>query len=168
MFLKDSIFDFDKGAIESVIGRLLVENKKTISFAESCSGGMISAAVTNVSGSSSYFKGSVVVYSNYLKIKLLSVKEETLADYGSVSSETAKEMAEGILRLSGSDYAFSTTGIAGPCGSTKEKPIGLVYVGFADKNKAESFKFNFSGTRLEVRKKTVDAVLDLLRRRLIA
>jgi len=165
--LKDNIFGFDNDTIESVIGCLLLENKKTISFAESCSGGMIAAAVTNVPGSSLYFKGSTVVYSNSLKMKLLNVKEKTLADYGAVSGETAKEMAAGILRLSGTDYALSTTGIAGPHGSTKEKPVGLVYVGFADKNKTESFKFTFSGIRMEIRKKTVNTVLDLLRRRLI-
>ncbi|GMO64997.1 MAG: hypothetical protein Nk1A_1960 [Endomicrobiia bacterium] len=166
--LKDNIFVFDKDTIESLVGRLLLENKKTISFAESCSGGMIAAAVTNVSGSSSYFKCSVVAYSNNLKMKLLNVKEKTLADHGAVSGEIAKEMVEGVLRLSGSDYAFSTTGIAGPHGNTKEKPVGLVYVGFADKNKTENFKFNFNGTRTEIRKKTVNTVLNLIARRLIA
>ena len=166
--LKDNIFGFDGDTIEFVTGRLLLENKKTISFAESCSGGMIAATVTNVPGSSLYFKGSVVVYSNNLKMKLLNVKEKTLVNYGAVSSEIAKEMVESILRLSGSDYAFSTTGITGPHGNTKGKPVGLVYVGFADKNKTESFKFNFNGTRTEIRKKIVNTVLDLMRRRLIA
>ncbi|BAV58612.1 putative competence-damage inducible protein [Endomicrobiia bacterium] len=166
--LKDNIFGFDNDTLASVAGRLLLENKKTVSFAESCTGGNIAAAITDIPGSSLYFKSSVVTYSNESKMKLLGVKEETLTNFGAVSKETVKEMAEGVLKLSDSDYAFSVTGIAGPIGGTKKKPVGLVYIGSADKKKTESFKFNFSGTRKDIRKRTVNTALDLLRRKLIA
>lgn len=165
--LKDNIFGSDNDTLASVAGRLLLENKKTVSFAESCTGGNIAAAITDIPGSSLYFKSSVVTYSNESKIKLLGVKEETLTNFGAVSKETAKEMAEGVLKLSDSDYAFSATGIAGPGGGTKEKPIGLVYIGSADKEKTESFRFNFNGTRKDIRKRTINTVLDLLRRKLV-
>jgi nicotinamide-nucleotide amidase len=165
--LKDNIFGSDNDTLASVAGQLLFENKKTVSFAESCTGGNIAAAITAIPGSSLYFKSSVVTYSNESKTKLLGVKEETLTNFGAVSQETAKEMAEGILKLSDSDYAFSVTGIAGPYDGTKENPVGLVYVGFADKEKTESFKFNFNGTRKDIRKRAVNTVLDLLRRKLI-
>ncbi|GHT58977.1 hypothetical protein AGMMS49950_02630 [Endomicrobiia bacterium] len=161
--LKDNIFGSDSDTLAFVVGRLLIEKKKTVSFAESCTGGKIAATITDVPGSSLYFKSSVVAYSNESKIKLLGVKKETLSSFGAVSKETAKEMAKGVLKLSGSDYAFSATGIAGP-GGTKEKPVGLVYIGFADKKKTESFKFNFNGTRKDIRERTVNTVLDLLRR----
>jgi nicotinamide-nucleotide amidase len=165
--LKDNIFGSDNDTLASVAGQLLLENKKTVSFAESCTGGNIAAAVTDIPGSSLYFKSSIVAYSNESKIKLLGVKKETLTNFGDVSKETAKEMAEGVLKLSDSNYAFSVTGIAGPNDGIKEKPVGLVYIGSADKEKTESFKFNFNGTRTDIRKRTVNTVLDLLRRKLI-
>jgi nicotinamide-nucleotide amidase len=165
--LKDNIFGSGDDTLASVAGQLLLENKKTVSFAESCTGGNIATAITDIPGSSLYFKSSVVTYSNESKMKLLGVKEKTLTNFGAVSKETAKEMAEGVLKLSDSDYAFSTTGIAGPGDGTKEKTVGLVYVGFADKKKTESFKFNFNGTRKDIKKRTVNTVLDLLRRKLI-
>jgi nicotinamide-nucleotide amidase len=165
--LKDNIFGFGNDTLASVAGQLLLENKKTVSFAESCTGGDIAAEVTEIPGSSLYFKSSVVAYSNESKIKLLGVKEKTLTNFGAVSKETAEEMAKGVLNLSGSDYAFSVTGITGPGGGTKEKPVGLICIGFANKEKTESFKFKFNGTRKDIRKRTVNTVLDLLRRKLI-
>ncbi|MDR3253836.1 MAG: competence/damage-inducible protein A [Endomicrobium sp.] len=165
--LKDNIFGAGDDTLASVVKQMLFRKKKTISFAESCTGGMIAAAITDIPGSSLYFKSSVVAYSNESKIKLLNVKEDTLMNFGAVSKETAKEMAEGVLKLSNSDYAFSATGIAGPAGGAEEKPVGLVYIGFADKYKTEIFKFNFSGTRKDIRKKTVNTVLDLFRRKLL-
>jgi nicotinamide-nucleotide amidase len=165
--LKDNIFGSDNDTLASVVGQLLLENKKTVSFAESCTGGNIATAITDIPGSSLYFKSSVVTYSNESKIKFLGVKEETLMIFGAESKETAKEMAEGVLKLSDSDYAFSVTGIAGPGDDTKEKPIGIVYIGSADKEKTESFKFSFNGTRKDIRKRTTNTVLDLLRRKLI-
>jgi nicotinamide-nucleotide amidase len=165
--LKDNIFGYNDDSLASVVGKLLIQKRKIISFAESCTGGKIASAITDIAGSSLYFKSSVVTYSNESKLKILGVKEETLKKFGAVSEETAKEMARGILNLSGSDYAFSVTGIAGPGGCSKDKPVGLVYVGFADNKKAESFKFNFVGTRKDIRDKTVNTVLDCLRKKLI-
>jgi len=166
--LQDNVLGADGDTTASVVGRLLLENKKTVSFAESCTGGMIASAATDIPGSSLYFKGSVVAYSNDFKMKLLGVRKETLKSFGAVSGQTAEEMAAGVLKLSGSDYALSATGIAGPLGSTKEKHIGLVYIGLACKNKTESFRFNFHGARIDIRKRAANTALDLLRRKLIA
>jgi nicotinamide-nucleotide amidase len=165
--LKENIFGYNEDTLASVVGKLLIQKKKTVSFAESCTGGKISATITDIAGSSLYFKSSVIAYSNKSKIKILGVKEETLKSFGAVSEETAKEMAHGILNLSESDYAFSVTGIAGPSGSSKDKSVGLVYVGFADIKKTESFKFNFIGTREDIRNKIVNTVLDCLRKKLL-
>jgi nicotinamide-nucleotide amidase len=165
--LKDNIFGYNDDTLASVVGKLLIQKRKTISFAESCTGGKIASAITDIGGSSLYFKSSVVTYSNESKFKILGVKEETLKEFGAISEEIAKEMARGILNLSGSDCAFSVTGIAGPGGGSKSKPVGLVYVGFADNKKTESFKFNFIGTRKVIRDKTVNTVLDLLRKKLL-
>jgi nicotinamide-nucleotide amidase len=165
--LEDNIFGCDNDTLASVVGRFLLKKNKTIAFAESCTGGKIAAAITDIAGSSLYFKSSVVTYSNEAKTKILGVKEETLKKFGAVSEETAKEMVEGILKLSGSDYALSVTGVAGPGGATKEKPIGLVYIGFADKKKTECFKFNFNGTRESIRERSVNTALDLLRKKIV-
>jgi nicotinamide-nucleotide amidase len=165
--LKNDIFGTNNDTLASIVGKYLVEKKKTVSLAESCTGGKVAAAITDIAGSSLYFKSSVVAYSNESKIVILNVKKETLESFGAVSKETAKEMANGSLKLSNSDYAISITGITGPNGATEGKPVGLVYIGFADKNKTECFKFNFSGTRKDIRKKIVDTTLDFLRRKLI-
>lgn len=165
--LKDNIFGYNEDTLASVVGKLLSDKGKTVSFAESCTGGKIASAVTDIAGSSLYFKNSVVTYSNESKIKLLGVKKETLKNFGAVSGETAEEMASGVLNLAASDYAVSVTGIAGPGGGSKFKPVGLVYAGFADINKTESFRFNFTGTRKDIRDKTVNTVLNMLRKKLL-
>ncbi|MDR3111748.1 MAG: competence/damage-inducible protein A [Elusimicrobiota bacterium] len=165
--LKENIFGYGNETLASVVGKLLTTAKKTISFAESCTGGLISSALTDVPGSSLYFKNSIISYSNFAKIKILGVKEGTILNTGAVSEETAKEMAVGVLKLSESDYALSATGIAGPSGGTKEKPIGLVCIAFADKKKCEAFKFNFTGTRDNIRERTVVTALDIIRRRIL-
>jgi nicotinamide-nucleotide amidase len=162
--LKDNIFGTDGDTLANVVGRLLIKSRKTVAFAESCTGGMVAATTTEVPGSSFYFKTSVIAYSNSSKIKLLNVKKATLINFGSVSKETAEEMAKGILKFSGSDLGFSVTGIAGPDRITENKPIGLVYIGFASKNTIKSFKFKFGGTRKEIRKKITNTVLNLLRK----
>ncbi|MDR0724284.1 MAG: competence/damage-inducible protein A [Endomicrobium sp.] len=162
--LKDNIFGFNDETLEAVVGKLLTAKKKTISFAESCTGGKLSSAITDVAGSSLYFKNSLVTYSNESKIKLLGVKEDTINNFGTVSEQTAKEMAESVLKLSNTDYALSITGIVGPSGATKEKPIGLVYISLADKKKTKTFKFIFNGSREQIRNNTVNTSLDLIRR----
>ena len=141
---------------------LLQENNLTISTAESCTGGMIGACLTSISGISSYYGYGFVTYSNEAKNRLIGVKEDTLLSCGAVSSNVALEMAEGALKISGADIAVSATGIAGPGGGTKEKPVGLVYIGFASKTKRDFKKLNLSGDREEVRLATVKNVLEMI------
>ena len=123
------IYDVDSPSVEHSLVKLLVERKKTIATCESCTGGLVSAAITAVPGSSGVFGFGICTYANEAKMRLVGVKEETLKQYGAVSEQTAMEMADGIRRLSGSDIALSLTGIAGPGGGTEEKPVGLVYLG---------------------------------------
>lgn len=117
---------------EDKIGKLLHERNKTVAVTESCTGGLVSSFLTDVSGSSEYILANFVTYSNEAKNKYLGVNSETLEKYGAVSEETAKEMAEGLLRVSGCDFAVATTGIAGPTGGSAEKPVGLMYIGLTD------------------------------------
>lgn len=137
----------------------LIEHKITIATAESCSGGKIAAAITDVPGASEIFGYGMVTYSNDAKIKILGVKEETLAAHGAVSPETAYEMAAGLKRVSGADVAVSVTGIAGPGGGSPEKPVGLVYMGIAYGNDVFVKKNLFQGERDEVRLQTVETAL---------
>lgn len=165
--LKNNVFGFGDDTLALVVGKLLMDKKKTISFAESCTGGKLASAITAIVGSSLYFKNSLVTYCNESKIKILGVKENTINTFGAVSEETSREMAEAVLKLSNTDYALSVTGIAGPGGATKEKPVGLVYISIADKKEIETFKFIFNGSREQVRNITVNTSLDLVRRRLV-
>ncbi len=140
----------------------LEENNLKVATAESCTGGMIGAALTSVSGVSSYYGFGVVTYANEAKEKLLGVSHATLEAVGAVSPETACEMAQGALKLSDADIAISVTGIAGPHGGTVEKPVGLVYIGIARKGvEPVAYKNNFSGGREEVRTQTVIKALEL-------
>lgn len=123
------VYDVDSKSIEHSLVKLLLEKKKTISTCESCTGGLVSAALTEVPGSSEIFGFGICTYANEAKMKLVGVKEETLRAYGAVSEQTAMEMADGVRKLSGSDIALSLTGIAGPGGGSDEKPVGLVYLG---------------------------------------
>ena len=166
--LGDNVFGYGSDGLSEAVGKLLIESRKTVSFAESCTGGLISKKLTDASGSSVYFKSSVVTYSNEAKMKFLGVKEETLSSSGAVSEETAKEMAEGSLNVAGSDYAVASTGIAGPGGITKDKPAGLVFIAIASKKSSEVFKYNFFGSRKDVRDRAANTALDLLRRKLIS
>lgn len=117
---------------------LLKQQNKTLTTAESCTGGLLSAAITSVSGSSAVFELGFVTYANRIKAEFLGVKEETLAAYGAVSEQTAREMAEGALVKAKADIAVSITGIAGPDSDGTEKPVGLVYIGLAQKNRETS------------------------------
>lgn len=166
--LGDNVFGYGNDELSDAVGRLLTENRKTISLAESCTGGLMAKKLTDAAGSSAYFKNSFVTYSNESKTKCLGVKEETLLTYGAVSAETAKEMAEGALGFAESDYAVSVTGIAGPGGATKEKPAGLVYIGIASKKETLIFRYNFPGGRGEVRNRAADTALDLLRKKILS
>jgi PncC family amidohydrolase len=137
------IYSTDLNELEETIGKLLKEKGLTIATAESCTGGLVAARLVNVSGSSEYFKGSVVAYSNEVKQNLLKVNPQTLEKYGAVSAQTAKEMAEGVKTLLNTDIGISTTGIAGPSGGTVEKPVGLTYFGITIKDRTEVFKYVF-------------------------
>jgi nicotinamide-nucleotide amidase len=125
------IYGFDDEEMESVVVRLLAGRKKTLALAESCTGGCIANRVTNVPGASAVFPGGFVTYSNDVKEKFLGVRAETLAAHGAVSEAVACEMAEGARQQTGADFALAVTGIAGPDGGTKEKPVGTVFIGLA-------------------------------------
>lgn len=141
---------------------LLKKHNLTISTAESCTGGLIASAITDVSGASGFFGTGVVTYSNDAKMKLIGVKKETLDQYGAVSEQTASQMAEGVLKLGDSDVSVAVTGIAGPTGGTAEKPVGLVYIGVSGKYGTFAYKNNFKGNRDEVRRQTVSRAFELV------
>jgi len=157
----------DDETLERVIGILLSMKRQTLAVAESCTAGLIMKRITEVPGSSHYFLGGAVSYSNESKIKILKVKTKEIKQKGAVSAEVAKEMAEGVRNLLKADYGISVTGIAGPTGSTLEKPIGLVYIGIADSTGTETKEFHFHGTREDIRERSAQAALDLLRRKLL-
>lgn len=144
------------------LARLLVSRGLTVACAESCTGGMISAALTDMPGSSAYFLGSAVTYSNDAKESILGVSHGTLLAHGAVSPETAREMAAGAMRAYGSDTAIAVTGIAGPGGATAEKPVGLVYIAVADGPRVVVSRNLFDGDRAEVRSSTARTALTLL------
>lgn len=146
---------------------LLTQKNMRLVTAESCTGGLIAAAMTDRSGSSSVFERGYVTYSNESKIEELNVNPEIIETHGAVSEQTAAEMANGALKNSRADIALSVTGIAGPTGGTKEKPVGLVYIGIALPNKKpETIKNIFDGDRTSIRQATVEKALELLIERL--
>jgi len=150
---------------EKLVNKLsdcLKKQKQRIATAESCTGGLLAHTLTNISGSSVYFERGIISYSDESKIKLLRVSEKTIKQNGAVSYETAGEMANGIRTLSKVDIGVSTTGIAGPTGGSKEKPVGLVYIGVSTSDKNMVERFNFSGDRLENKENTCNAALKML------
>ena len=147
--------------IEEVLLKILKKYHLTVATAESCTGGMIGAALTAIPGSSESYLGGVITYSNELKQSLCGVKETTLETYGAVSQATACEMAAGARRRLGADIAISVTGIAGPGGSSADKPVGLVYIGISSKDRTNAIRFHFMGTREKVRQLTVKNALHL-------
>ena len=151
---QQSIYGFDNDTIEGIFHKKMMASGKTLSTAESCTGGLIQSLITDNAGSSEYFKGGVVSYSNEAKMEILGVRKATLSRYGAVSRETVKEMVLGAKELIGTDYAIAVSGIAGPDGGTNEKPVGLVYIGTWGKTGLVITKNNFSGTRIEVKNKT--------------
>lgn len=149
--------------LEDVVGKLLIKNRKTIATAESCTGGLIGDRLTNISGSSLYYKGGIVAYSNSVKEKTIGVKKETLDSAGSVSEETALEMARGIRNKLNADIGLSTTGIAGPKGGTKEKPVGLVYIAISYDRGEKVYRFVFTPYRKTNKLMTSQAALNITR-----
>lgn len=165
--LKENIYGCDDETLEEVVVRMLLEKGKTLSIAESCTGGSVAGRLTEVPGVSESFLCGVVTYSNEAKMKLLKVSENTLKLHGAVSRETAEEMALGVRKLSGTDIGISITGIAGPSGGTEEKPVGLCYIGIAYNEKVEAYRFVFNGSRNKIRWNANTKVLDILRRILL-
>jgi len=161
--LGNYIYGQDHDTLESVVGRLLTRKKKTIATAESCTGGLISNKITDISGSSRYFKMGVITYSNKSKVKMLGVSEKTLKKYGAVSKEVAIEMAGGVRKLANSNIGLAVTGIAGPSGGTKKKPVGLVFIAACGARKKLVRRHKFAGTRGEIKHRTSIAALDLVR-----
>ena len=150
-----------------VLGDLLVTNQLTLAVAESFTGGMIASQITDIPGSSAYFQGAIVCYSNESKIKDLGVSRQTIHDHGAVSEETVGEMLEGVRKMFNTDCAIATSGTAGPGGGTSAKPVGLAYVGALCRNKVMIKKFNFGKGRLVNKERGTMAGLESLRRLLI-
>ncbi len=161
------IYSEQEDTLPECIGRLLAKSGKTVSCAESCTGGTISQLFTSVPGSSAYFLGGVTSYANNVKQDVLGVPEEIINEYGAVSSECVAAMAEGVRRITGSDYAVSTSGIAGPGGGTTDKPVGTVWVGVSSKAGTETFKVQYNGDRKRNIERFAAFTLDKLRIRLI-
>lgn len=146
------------------MGKLLREKGLTLAVAESCTGGLLGMRLTEVPGSSDYFRGGVIAYSNAVKEAVLGVPRAILEEKGAVSPECARAMAEGARRLLGADLALAITGIAGPTGGTPEKPVGLVYIALAHPGGVEVERHEFRGSRQGVRWSASEAALALLRR----
>jgi PncC family amidohydrolase len=149
-------------SVEEAIGALLTQQCLTLSTAESCTGGLLSHRITNVPGSSDYFLGGFVTYSNEAKETFLGVSHETLLSYGAVSEETAREMARGARQRMGADIAVSITGIAGPSGGTPEKPVGLVYIALSAPDAERCQRQVWHGDRTANKEQSAEAALKLI------
>jgi nicotinamide-nucleotide amidase len=161
------IYSEEQQELAEVVGDLLERRGFTIAVAESCTGGLIQDKLTNVSGSSEYFMGGITAYSNKSKVKELGVKEATLEQFGAVSDKVALEMAMGMKLAFQTDFALSTTGIAGPAGATETKPVGLVFIALAAPGKVISKKFVFGNNRRLNKEAGAQAALEMLRRELL-
>lgn len=148
------------------LAELLIEKKLTVSIAESCTGGLISSMLTDISGSSAFIKFNVVTYSNEAKIEHLHVEKQTLAEFGAVSSQTASQMSTGIRNMAKTDIGLSITGIAGPTGGTPQKPVGLVFIGIENGQQHEVHEYNSclhtTLPREEVKKMSATKAIELL------
>ncbi len=164
----ENLFSENGETLPQVIARLLKDSKKTLSVAESCTGGYISHLLTSVPGASEWYKGSVTAYSNEVKTDLLKVNEQDIVSFGAVSSEVAEQMATGVKRQLKSDYSISITGIAGPDGGSPEKPVGTVWIAVADKKKVISQSFLFGDNRERNIIRASYAALDMLRKALLS
>ena len=161
-----AVYGMGDETLEAVIGRRLVQRRWTLGVAESCTGGLVSDRLTNVPGSSRYLRGSVVAYHNDIKRGSLGVLASTLARFGAVSAQAAGEMAQGVRRLTGADIGLAITGIAGPTGSTPQKPVGLVYLGLSRGRRARAQRCQFFGDRIAIKGQAAQAALDWLRQSL--
>ena len=165
--LGDFLYSEQDDTLQECIGRILSRYGKTVSTAESCTGGTISALFTSVPGSSEYFLGSATSYANSVKTGVLGVPEEIIASYGAVSSECVAAMAEGVRKITGSDYSVATSGIAGPGGATKDKPVGTVWIGVSSPKETKTYKMVFNGDRKRNIERFAANALNLLRKTLV-
>ncbi len=162
-FIPKAIFGYDDISLEKVIGQLLTKNKQTLSTAESCTGGYIAHLITSIAGSSDYFKGAVISYSNDVKSEQLGVSAELLEQYGAVSQEVIEAMALGVQQKLKTDFALATSGIAGPGGGTDEKPVGTVWIALAGPNGVQSKLFHFGEHRGRNIRRSALSALNMLR-----
>jgi len=158
------VFASNEQTMERVVGEMLKDQGMTLSVAESCTGGLIGHRITSIPGSSVYFDRGATVYSNRAKVEMLGVKHGTLTAHGAVSSQTVREMAEGIKQTAQTDLGLAVTGIAGPEGGTHDKPVGTVYIGLAVDDTTFSSRYRFLGTRDKVKLNTSEMALDWVRR----
>ena len=158
--IKDYIYTVGEDPIENIVVDRLINEKLTISFAESCTGGLLGHRITQVEGSSKAFKGGMVVYSNEAKVDQLKISQELLDEFGAVSQEVALEMAKNVRGVFSSDIGVSITGIAGPGGGSDSKPVGLVYVGYFDSKTVDTYQFNFHSNRQTNKIRTSQSVFN--------
>lgn len=161
--LGDYFVGWESATVQSAVAEMLVERGQTLAVAESCTGGALSAKFTAMSGASDYFVGSVVSYSNDVKAKVLGVSEADLVEYGAVSEQVARQMAEGVRLLCGSTWGISTTGIAGPTGGTEQKPVGLVWMAVAGPDGVEAKCLNHGRLRTQNIERAATAAINMLR-----
>jgi nicotinamide-nucleotide amidase len=164
--LGDYVFSTEGETLEEIVGRYLALRHKTLAVAESCTGGLLSERLTRVPGSSNYFLGGTVCYSNNLKSKLAGVPAQLIADHGAVSKPVAMALAEGVRRNAGASMGVGVTGVAGPGGGTPEKPVGLVFIALADERGTQVREFRFPGDRERIRHLSTQAALEMIRRRI--
>lgn len=167
MELGDAVFGVGDETLEYTVTALLRKYCKTIAIAESCTGGLVSDKLTNIPGVSEFFLEGVVAYSNKAKVDILGVPRELILEYGAVSPQVAKAMAEGVRKRASANIGIGITGIAGPTGGTKEKPVGLVYIGIVTDNHAEVKKCQFRGSRVDVKKFSANTSLNMTRLQLL-
>jgi len=162
--LRKIVYGFDDDTLESAVARIFIKKRLTLATAESSTGGLISNRITNISGSSKYFKMGAITYSNASKAAELGVPVDLIKKYGAVSRPVAVAMAKGMFAKAGTDFALAVTGIAGPTGSTKKKPVGLVYIALASHRKVVCVKRRFLGNRFDIKLQASTVALDLLRK----
>ncbi|MFW6228105.1 MAG: nicotinamide-nucleotide amidohydrolase family protein, partial [Alkalispirochaeta sp.] len=167
--LGDAIYGENDETLEHVVGVRLAEKGLTVAAAESCTGGLVAHRITGVPGSSRYFRGGIVAYSNDVKTSLLGVSTDLIEQKGAVSEEVARAMAEGVRRVCATDVAVSTTGIAGPDGGSDEKPVGLTFIAVAGPDGVTGCRrYTFNGDRGVIQARAAHAALEQLRRTLLA
>jgi nicotinamide-nucleotide amidase len=161
------IYGYDDESLEEAVGRMLLERGLTLSFAESCTVGFVSYTLAKIAGSSQYFRGSIIAYHNDAKVSLLGVRPATLEQYGAVSEETVREMAEGVRQKMNTDIGVASSGIAGPTGGTADKPVGTVWIAFSDGRQTVARKLQLGNERTINIQYTAPAILNLIRQQLM-